>query len=157
MTWYKAALLADTQSAWIEARARLAGTQSLSASVVQSEALLEGSRASKSLLNKSVYSDKTERVGTAGEWTIAHDGAISAAIASAGEVLKVAVHDIALPIRGVDFCDRRSVSDAEIFERAHRPARCRCTDLRTIVLEQRLDGCKRVRSGHVTRGNGPCS
>jgi hypothetical protein len=126
MTWYKAALIAATQSAWIEARARLAGTQPLSASVVQSEALLEGSRIRKSLLNKSVYNNKIERIG-------------------------------ALPIGGMDFCDRQSVSDAEILERADRPAGCRRTDLRTIALEQRIDGCKRVRGGQVARGNGPCS
>jgi hypothetical protein len=105
MTFYKAALLAAALLAGAEAHAQIAGTQPLSVSVVQSEALLEGWSAKKSLLNQAVYNDQNEKVGTVRDLIIAPDGSLSAAIISAGGFLNVAVHDIAVPIGSLDVRD----------------------------------------------------
>jgi hypothetical protein len=105
MNGFKAALLAAALLAGAEARAQIAGTQPLSVSVVQSEALLEGWSAKKSLLNQSVYNDQNEKVGTVRDLIIAPDESISAAIISAGGFLNVAVHDIAVPISSLDVRD----------------------------------------------------
>jgi hypothetical protein len=105
MTWHKAAFLAATLLAVVGARAQVAGTQPVSVSVVQSEALLDRWSARKSSLNKSVYNDQNEKLGTVRDLIIAPDGSISAAIISAGGFLNVAVHDIGVPIGSMDVRD----------------------------------------------------
>ncbi|CAB3795823.1 hypothetical protein LMG28614_04234 [Paraburkholderia ultramafica] len=105
MTSYKAVFLAATLLAGVQAHAQVAGIQPLSFSVVQSEALLEGWSAKKSLLDKSVYNDQNEKVGTVRDLIVAPDGSISAAIISAGGFLNVPHHDIAVPIGSLDVHD----------------------------------------------------
>lgn len=102
MNFYRSVFLAAALVAGTEAHAQVAGTQPLSVTVMQADALLKGWSAKKSLLNKPVYNDQNEKVGTVRDLIIAPDGAISAAIISAGGFLNVASHDIAVPIGSLD-------------------------------------------------------
>lgn len=82
--------------------AQVAGTQPLSVTVEQSNALLSGWSVKKSILNKPVYNDQNEKIGTVRDLVIAPDGSLSAAIVAAGGFLGVASHDVAVPIAALD-------------------------------------------------------
>jgi hypothetical protein len=84
------------------ANAQVAGTQTLSVSVEQSQALLEGWSVKKSVLGKAVYNDDNAKIGTVRDLIVAPDGTVSAAIVSAGGFLGVATHDVAVPIASLD-------------------------------------------------------
>jgi hypothetical protein len=84
------------------AYAQVAGTQPLSVTVEQSQALLEGWSVKKSVLGKPVYNDDNAKVGVIRDLIIAPDGSVSAAIVAAGGFLGVASHDVAVPIASLD-------------------------------------------------------
>lgn len=84
------------------AYAQIAGTQPLSVTVEQSQALLEGWSVKKSVLGKPVYNDANAKIGVVRDLIIAPDGSVSAAIVSAGGFLGVGVHDVAVPIASLD-------------------------------------------------------
>ncbi|MEM5310126.1 PRC-barrel domain-containing protein [Paraburkholderia sp. JHI869] len=84
------------------ANAQVAGTQTLSVSVEQSQALLEGWSVKKSVLGKPVYNDDNVKIGTVRDLIVAPDGSVSAAIVSAGGFLGVGSHDVAVPIASLD-------------------------------------------------------
>jgi hypothetical protein len=84
------------------AYAQVAGTQPLSVTVEQSQALLEGWSVKKSVLGKAVYNDSNAKVGVVRDLIIAPDGTVSAAIVSAGGFLGVGVHDVAVPIASLE-------------------------------------------------------
>ena len=84
------------------ANAQIAGTQPLSVSVEQSQALLEGWSVKKSVLGKAVYNDDNAKIGTVRDLIVAPDGSVSAAIVSAGGFLGVGTHDVAVPIASLD-------------------------------------------------------
>jgi hypothetical protein len=86
----------------IGAHAQVAGTQPLSVTVEQSNALLSGWSVKKSILGKAVYNDQNEKIGTVRDLVVAPDGSLSAAIVSAGGFLGVASHDVAVPIAALD-------------------------------------------------------
>jgi hypothetical protein len=101
MALHKAVWVAVALAASINAHAQVAGTQPLSVTVEQSNALLQGWSVKKSVLGKSVYNDQNEKVGTVRDLIVAPDGSVSAAIVSAGGFLGVATHDVAaLDVRG---------------------------------------------------------
>ncbi|HKT98592.1 MAG TPA: PRC-barrel domain-containing protein [Paraburkholderia sp.] len=101
MTMLTAAVLA-TSVASAGAQAQVAGTQPLSVTVEQSQALLEGWSVKKSVLGKAVYNDDNAKVGTVRDLIIAPDGTVSAAIVAAGGFLGVAAHDVAVPIASLE-------------------------------------------------------
>jgi hypothetical protein len=106
MAWGKAVMIAAAiaagGAAGATAYAQVAGTQPLSVTVEQSQALLEGWSVKKSVLGKAVYNDSNEKVGVVRDLIIAPDGTVSAAIVSAGGFLGVGVHDVAVPIASLD-------------------------------------------------------
>jgi hypothetical protein len=97
-----AVVVAVAAAASVSAQAQVAGTQPLSVTVEQSNALLNGWSVKKSILNKAVYNDQNEKIGTVVDLVVAPDGSLSAAIVSAGGFLGVASHDVAVPIAALD-------------------------------------------------------
>ncbi|MFL9960247.1 PRC-barrel domain-containing protein [Paraburkholderia sediminicola] len=95
-------VVAVAAAASASAQAQVAGTQPLSVTVEQSNALLSGWSVKKSILNKAVYNDQNEKIGTVVDLVVAPDGSLSAAIVSAGGFLGVASHDVAVPIAALD-------------------------------------------------------
>ena len=71
-------------AASIGAQAQVAGTQPLSVTVQQSQALLQGWSAKKSILGKAVYNDKNEKIGSILDLVISPDTTVSAAVISTG-------------------------------------------------------------------------
>jgi hypothetical protein len=102
MALHKAVLVAVALAACIDAHAQVAGTQPLSVTVEQSQALLQGWSVKKSVLGKSVYNDQNEKIGSVKDLIVAPDGSVSAAILAAGGFLGVATHDVAVPIAALD-------------------------------------------------------
>jgi hypothetical protein len=102
MALHKAILVAVALASCIDAHAQVAGTQPLSVTVQQSQALLEGWSVKKSVLGKAVYNDQNVKVGTIRDLIVAPDGSVSAAILAAGGFLGVATHDVAVPIAALD-------------------------------------------------------
>jgi hypothetical protein len=102
MALHKAILVAVALASCIDAQAQVAGTQTLSVTVEQSQALLEGWSVKKSVLGKAVYNDQNVKVGTIRDLIVAPDGSVSAAILAAGGFLGVATHDVAVPIAALD-------------------------------------------------------
>jgi hypothetical protein len=102
MALHKAILVAVALASCIDAHAQVAGTQPLSVTVEQSNALLEGWSVKKSVLGKAVYNDQNVKVGTIRDLIVAPDGSVSAAILAAGGFLGVATHDVAVPIAALD-------------------------------------------------------
>jgi hypothetical protein len=93
-----AAVLATAASA----HAQVAGTQTLGVSVQQSQALLQGWSAKKSILGKPVYNDSNEKIGSIFDLVIAPDGSLSAAVIATGGFLGVGSHNVAVPIQAFD-------------------------------------------------------
>jgi hypothetical protein len=102
MALHKAILVAVALASCIDAHAQVAGTQPLSVTVEQSNALLEGWSVKKSVLGKAVYNDQNAKVGTIRDLIVAPDGSVSAAILAAGGFLGVGTHDVAVPIAALD-------------------------------------------------------
>jgi hypothetical protein len=102
MALKKAILVAVALASCIDAHAQVAGTQPLSVTVEQSQALLEGWSVKKSVLGKAVYNDQNVKVGTIRDLIVAPDGSVSAAILAAGGFLGVGTHDVAVPIAALD-------------------------------------------------------
>jgi hypothetical protein len=84
------------------AYAQVAGTQPLGVTIEQSQALLKGWSAKKSVLGKAVYNDSNEKIGSILDLVIAPDNSVSAAIISTGGFLGMATHDVAVPIQALD-------------------------------------------------------
>ncbi len=82
--------------------AQVAGTQLIGVTVQQSQALLQGWSAKKSILGKAVYNDANEKIGSIFDLVIAPDSSLSAAIISTGGFLGVATHNVAVPIEALD-------------------------------------------------------
>ena len=99
---YKTLLIAAALTTTISAHAQIAGTQPLSVTVQQSQALLEGWSVKKSVLGKAVYNDKNEKIGSVLDLVVAPDNSVSAAIVATGGFLGVATHDVAVPISALD-------------------------------------------------------
>jgi hypothetical protein len=99
---YKPLLIAAVLSTSIGAHAQVAGTQPLSVTVQQSQALLAGWSVKKSVLGKAVYNDNNEKIGSVLDLVIAPDNSVSAAIVGTGGFLGVATHDVAVPIAALD-------------------------------------------------------
>ena len=78
--------------------AQIAGSQQLSVTVEQSQALLTGWSVKKSVLDKAVYNDDGSKIGVIRDLIVAPDGSVSAAIVAAGGFLGLAAHDVAVPI-----------------------------------------------------------
>jgi hypothetical protein len=102
MTLGKFVVVVAVAAASLGAQAQVAGTQPLSVTVEQSNALLSGWSAKKSILGKAVYNDQNEKIGSIRDLVIAPDGSLSAAIVSTGGFLGVASHDVAVPIAALD-------------------------------------------------------
>ncbi|MDR5755599.1 PRC-barrel domain-containing protein [Caballeronia sp. LZ035] len=99
---HKIALAVSLTVVGIGAHAQVAGTQPLSVTVQQSQALLQGWSAKKSILGKAVYNDKNEKIGSIKDLVVTTDATVSAAVISAGGFLGVATHDVAVPITSLE-------------------------------------------------------
>ncbi|SAK51458.1 PRC-barrel domain-containing protein [Caballeronia pedi] len=99
---YQVALALILGAACVSAQAQVAGTQPLSVTVQQSQALLQGWSAKKSILGKAVYNDKNEKIGSIKDLVITTDATVSAAVIAAGGFLGVATHDVAVPIASLE-------------------------------------------------------
>jgi hypothetical protein len=100
--WQSVTVATLIGAASIGAHAQVAGTQPLSVTVQQSQALLQGWSAKKSILGKAVYNDKNEKIGSILDLVISPDTTVSAAVISTGGFLGVATHDVAVPIGSLD-------------------------------------------------------
>src|SRR5471032_330830 len=100
--WHSVTVATLIGAASIGAQAQVAGTQPLSVTVQQSQALLQGWSAKKSILGKAVYNDKNEKIGSILDLVISPDTTVSAAVISTGGFLGVATHDVAVPIAALD-------------------------------------------------------
>ncbi len=98
MTLRKTLLVAIVLASCIDAHAQVVGSQPLSVTVEQSNALLQGWSVKQSVLGKAVYNDQNVKIGTIRDLVVDPSGSLSAAIISAGGFLGVAVHDVAVPI-----------------------------------------------------------
>ncbi|WP_250536944.1 PRC-barrel domain-containing protein [Caballeronia sp. AZ10_KS36] len=87
------------------AHAQVAGTQPLSVTVQQSQALLQGWSTKKSILGKAVYNNENAKIGSIMDLVISPDATVSAAIISTGGFLGVATHDVAVPISSLELRD----------------------------------------------------
>ncbi|MFL9871209.1 PRC-barrel domain-containing protein [Paraburkholderia megapolitana] len=105
MTLRKAILITVALASSIGAHAQVAGTQPLSVTVEQSQALLQGWSVKKSILGKAVYNDQNQKIGSIRDLIVAPDGTVSAAIVAAGGFLGVATHDVAVPVAALDIRD----------------------------------------------------
>ncbi|GAB5098553.1 PRC-barrel domain-containing protein [Caballeronia sp. HLA56] len=101
-TSHQIALSLAIGTASITAQAQVAGTQPLSVTVQQSQALLQGWSAKKGILGKAVYNDKNEKIGSIKDLVITTDATVSAAVIAAGGFLGVATHDVAVPIASLE-------------------------------------------------------
>jgi sporulation protein YlmC with PRC-barrel domain len=102
---YQFALAAIICASGISAHAQVAGTQPLSVTVQQSQALLQGWSAKKGILGKAVYNDKNEKIGSIKDMVVTPDATVSAIIIAAGGFLGVATHDVAVPITSLEIRD----------------------------------------------------
>jgi sporulation protein YlmC with PRC-barrel domain len=84
------------------AAAQVAGTQVVGVSVEQANLVVNGWSAKKSLLGKSIYNDRGEKVGVLHDIIIAPDNAVSFAIVAAHQFLGVSQHDVAVPMDQLD-------------------------------------------------------
>ena len=100
--WQTVTLATLIGTASISAQAQVAGTQPLSVTVQQSQALLQGWSTKKSVLGKEVYNDNNEKIGFIIDLVISPDTTVSAAIIATGGFLGVATHDVAVPIGSLD-------------------------------------------------------
>jgi sporulation protein YlmC with PRC-barrel domain len=91
------------------ASAQVAGTQTIGVSVEESQLIVEGWSATKSLLGKSIYNDSGEKVGVLHDIIIAPDNAASFAIVAAHQFLGVSQHDVAIPMSQLDFVNGKLV------------------------------------------------
>ncbi|MGA7782664.1 MAG: PRC-barrel domain-containing protein [Paraburkholderia sp.] len=91
------------------ASAQVAGSQTIGVSVEQSELIVEGWSAKKSLMGKSIYNDNGEKVGVLHDIIIAPDNAASFAIVAAHQFLGVSQHDVAIPMSQLDYVDGKLV------------------------------------------------
>lgn len=105
MKIHNAVLAAVIVTGSLSAHAQIAGTQPLSVTVQQSQALLEGWSVKKSVLGKAVYNDNNQKIGTIRDLVVAPDGSLSAAILAAGGFIGVATHDIAVPVSALEVRD----------------------------------------------------
>ncbi|WP_341316633.1 PRC-barrel domain-containing protein [Paraburkholderia sp. IMGN_8] len=92
-----------------QANAQVAGAQTIGISVEQSQLILEGWSAKKSLLGKPIYNDSGEKVGVLHDVIIAPDNAVSFAIVAAHQFLGVSQHDVAIPMSQLDYVDGKLV------------------------------------------------
>ena len=102
MKAFSRALIAAAVLTAASAHAQVAGTQTLGVSVQQSQALLQGWSAKKSILGKPVYNDSNEKIGSIFDLVIAPDGSLSAAVIATGGFLGVGSHNVAVPIQAFD-------------------------------------------------------
>ena len=102
MKWHHLALVAVVGIASLTVQAQVAGTQPLSVTVQQSQALLQGWSAKKGILGKAIYNDKNEKIGSILDLVVSPDATVSAAIISTGGFLGVATHDVAVPIASLE-------------------------------------------------------
>jgi hypothetical protein len=94
MTLSKLVVVVAVAATSFGAQAQVAGTQPLSVTVEQSNALLSGWSVKKSILGKAVYNDQNEKIGTIRDLVVAP--------VSAGGFLGVASHDVAVPVAALD-------------------------------------------------------
>ncbi|TCK33479.1 PRC-barrel domain protein [Paraburkholderia sp. BL8N3] len=87
------------------AYAQVAGTQPLSVTVAESQALLQGWSAKKAILGKPVYNDSNEKIGSIFDVVVAPGGSLSAAIIATGGFLGVKSHNVAVPIGAFEIRD----------------------------------------------------
>ena len=86
-----------------QASAQIAGAQTIGITVEQSQLIVEGWSAKKSLLGKSIYNDSGEKVGVLHDIIVAPDNAVSFGIVAAHQFLGVSQHDVAVPMSQLDF------------------------------------------------------
>lgn len=82
--------------------AQVAGTQPLGMSIEETQRILEGWSVKRAILNKPVYNDNNEKIGTVRDVIIAPDRSVSFAILSVGGFVGVGAHDVAIPIEKID-------------------------------------------------------
>ncbi|BAO87866.1 putative membrane protein [Caballeronia cordobensis] len=99
---YQLAVATIISAAGISAHAQVAGTQPLSVTVQQSQALLQGWSAKKGILGKAVYNDKNEKIGSIKDLIVTPDATVSAVVIAAGGFLGVATHDVAVPVASLE-------------------------------------------------------
>lgn len=78
--------------------AQVAGSTLLGVAAAEMREVALGWSAKRQVLGKSVYNDKSERIGRIDDIIIAPDKAVSYAIIGAGGFLGVARHDVAIPV-----------------------------------------------------------
>lgn len=91
------------------ASAQVAGAQTIGVSVEESQLIVKGWSATKSLLGKNIYNDSGEKVGVLHDIIIAPDNAASFAIVAAHQFLGVSRHDVAIPMSQLDYVDGKLV------------------------------------------------
>lgn len=89
--------------------AQVAGAQALGVSVEQSNLIVNGWSAKKSLLGKPVYNDHGEKVGVLHDIIVAPDNAVSYAIVAAHQFLGVSQNDVAVPMAQIDYVSGKLV------------------------------------------------
>jgi len=164
----KAILITVALASSIGAHAQVAGTQPLSVTVEQSQALLQGWSVKKSILGKAVYNDQNEKIGSIRDLVVAPDGSLSAAIVSAGGFLGVASHDVAVPIaaldiRGGNFYLAGATKDAlkatpefqyNKVQAPPKPKKLTASNASSRRIQRR--GCTRRLLNHPAKENGAC-
>lgn len=93
----------------IPSQAQIAGAQPLGIDVEKTTAILSGWSVKKSILNKPVYNENSQRVGVIHDIIVAPDASVSFAIIAASQFAGVSHHDVAIPIEQLDIIDGKIV------------------------------------------------
>jgi hypothetical protein len=78
--------------------AQVAGLTSLGVAYAQMRDVTAGWSAKRQLLGKTIYNDKSEKIGTVDDLIVSPNKAVSYAIIGTGGFLGVAKHDVAIPV-----------------------------------------------------------
>ncbi len=94
-----AAAVAFTLLPAAPATAQTAGRANLGVTVEQQQLVINGWSVKKTVLGKTVFNERNERVGTIADLIVAPDTSVSFAIVRAGGFVGIGRHDVAVPIQ----------------------------------------------------------
>jgi sporulation protein YlmC with PRC-barrel domain len=93
----KAAQDKSAQGKAVQEKVPVAGVVPLGATVIETEAVATGWRASK-LMHAEVYNDANQKIGKIDDFIVSPDGKLSMAVLDVGGFLGIGTHRVAIPV-----------------------------------------------------------
>jgi sporulation protein YlmC with PRC-barrel domain len=87
----------SAQGKAVQERVPVAGVVPLGATVIETEAVATGWRASK-LMHAEVYNDVNQKIGKIDDFIVSPDGKLSMAVLDVGGFLGIGTHRVAIPV-----------------------------------------------------------